>query len=203
LEELIFSLQQFPPLLVYLIVFAVAFAENIFPPSPSDLLIVFAGSLVGVGHGGFIPVLLAATLGSTCGFLVMYKLGLWFGRKILDDGRMSFLPRGAIHKVEAWFRRFGYWVIVANRFLAGTRAVVAFFAGMSDLQLGKTLLLSFISSLVWNAILISSGYTLGNNWKQIGDHLASYWKIMTIGICLLVLVFAVRSFFQNRRSVKP
>ncbi len=203
MEELISSLQEFPPLLVYIIVFAVAFVENIFPPSPSDLLIVFAGSLTGVGHGGFVQVLLSSTLGSTAGFLVMFKIGLWFGRKILDDGRMSFLPRGAILKVEAWFGRFGYWLIIANRFLAGTRAVVAFFAGLSELDLGKTLVLSFLSSLVWNAILVSSGYALGNNWKQIGLYLASYGQVVTAVVVLVVLIIIVRSFIQQKKHPGP
>ena len=198
MEDLILQLQEFPPLLVYVLVFIVAYIENIFPPAPSDLLIVFAGSLAGVGHGGLVECLVASTLGSTTGFLTMYKVGHWFGKRILDEGRLAFLPRGAILKIEEWFRRYGYWVIVGNRFLAGTRAVVSFFAGVSELDLTKTLLLSFLSSLAWNTILIFSGYALGSNWREIGLYLSLYWQAVTAIILLAALMLSVYFFFRKK-----
>jgi len=188
---------------VYVLVFLVAYIENIFPPAPSDLLIVFAGSLAGVGHGGLIGSLVAATLGSTAGFLTMYKVGQWFGRKILDEGKIAFLPRKAILKIEGWFVRYGYWVIIGNRFLAGTRAVVSFFAGLSDLDLRKTLVLSFFSSLIWNSVLISSGYALGSNWRQIGQYLSVYWQAVTAILILIVLAATVYFFVKQRMGRKP
>ena len=203
MEELIQRLQEFPPLLVYVLVFLVAYIENIFPPAPSDLLIVFAGSLAGIGHGGLVGVFVAATLGSTAGFLTMYKVGQWFGRKILDEGRLPFLPRKAILRIEGWFVRYGYWVIIGNRFLAGTRAVVSFFAGVSELDLTKTLILSFLSSLAWNSILISSGYAVGNNWRQIGLYLSVYWQAVTAILVLIILGATAYFFFKQRVGRKP
>jgi membrane protein DedA with SNARE-associated domain len=202
-DELITSLQTLPPLVIYSVVFTVALVENVFPPSPSDVLIVCAGSLTGIGHVGFLEILLAATCGSTLGFLLMYGIGIWFGRRILDGGRLKFLPREAIRKVETWFVRYGYWIIVGNRFLAGTRAVVAFFAGVSELHLPKTFLLSFVSALLWNTILISSGYALGNNWQQIGSYLASYGQIVTGAIALIVLLIVGRSLVMKYRKPQP
>ena len=203
MEELILRLQEFPPLLVYVLVFLVAYIENIFPPAPSDLLIVFAGSLAGIGHGSLVWVFVAATLGSTTGFLTMYKVGQWFGRKILDEGKLAFLPRKAILKIEGWFVRYGYWVIIGNRFLAGTRAVVSFFAGVSELDLTKTLILSFLSSLAWNSILISSGYALGNNWRQIGLYLSVYWQAVTAVLVLIILGATAYFFLKQRVGRKP
>jgi membrane protein DedA with SNARE-associated domain len=201
LEELILRLQDFPPLPAYILIFFVSYIENIFPPSPSDLLIVFAGSLIGLGHGGFVEVLLAATLGSTAGFLTMYKVGLWFGRRVLDEGKLAFLPRGAIQKIEGWFARYGYWIIVGNRFLAGTRAVVSFFAGLSELNLTKTLVLSFLSSLAWNCILVSSGYALGNNWREIGLYLSVYWQAAT-AVLILVSLGLIIYFYLKQQNTK-
>lgn len=178
--------------MIYLAVFGTAFIENLFPPSPSDLLIVFAGSLIGIGSAGFVETLTAATFGSVLGFLVMYKVGEWFGHSIVDRRRIKFLPYDSIQKVDLWFRRFGYWVIVANRFLSGTRAIVAFFAGMSDLRLLPTFLLSLVSALVWNAILVSAGFGLGSNWREIGLYLSTYGQIVTGIIVVLVLIIVIR-----------
>jgi membrane protein DedA with SNARE-associated domain len=163
-------------------VLAVAFIENLIPPFPSDVIIVFAGSLVALGTVSFVPAVLAATAGSTLGFVAMYKIGDWFGDRFLETGRVPFVPVTAVRKVEAWFGRYGYWVIAANRFLAGTRAVVSFFAGMSELDLRKTTLLSAASALCWNTILVATGYSLGHNWEAIGEYLATYSRIVTAAV---------------------
>ena len=197
LEDFIQYLQTLSPFLIYVTVFSIAFIENIFPPFPSDVVVVFAGSLIPLGQVGFVETLLFATIGSTFGFVVMYKIGDWFGDKILEQGKIKFIPIDGVRKVEAWFVKYGYWMIIANRFLAGTRAVVSFFAGLSELNLPKTTLLSFLSALVWNAILVSAGWYLGRHWERIGFYLNTYSQIVTAIIVLVVLIFVARYFFKS------
>lgn len=200
METLIQYMQSVDPVLVYTIVFAIAFIENVFPPSPSDSIIVLGGSLIGLGRVGFAETLLFATAGSTLGFMVMYKVGDWFGDRILERGKIRFIPVSAVEKVEEWFRKYGYWVIIANRFLSGTRAVVSFFAGMSELNLLRTTILCFLSALAWNAILVSAGYALGNNWERIGFYLSTYSQIVTGVIVLLVLIWLANLFYNSQKK---
>jgi membrane protein DedA with SNARE-associated domain len=188
LEDLIQYTQSVDPLLVYVIVFAVAYIENVFPPSPSDTIIVLGGSLVGIERVGFVETLLCATAGSTLGFMTMYKIGDWFGDKILEQGKIKFIPISGVRTVENWFQKHGYWLIVANRFLTGTRAVVSFFAGMAELNLARTTALCFLSALVWNAILVTGGFYLGKNWERIGFYLSTYSQVVT-GILIVVALF--------------
>lgn len=202
MEEFILSLQALDPLTICFVVFGMALVENLFPPSPSDIVVVFAGSLVGLGTVGFVAVLGSATAGGTAGFAAMYLIGRWFGRRILDRGKLRFLPKEGIEKVERWFVRYGYWLIVANRFLAGTRAVVSFFAGMSGLDLRRTTLLSLVSSLAWNAILVSAGYALGRNWSRIGFYLTTYSQIVTGLIAIVALILLVRYARQRNNGRK-
>jgi membrane protein DedA with SNARE-associated domain len=194
------QVQLLDPLVICLIIFAVAFIENIFPPAPSDVVVVFGGSLVGVGIIGYPESLLFATAGSTLGFVAMYKIGDWFGVHIVERRKISFLPIESIKKAEAWFQKFGYWVIVANRFLAGTRAVVSFFAGMSELGLGKTTVLSFLSALLWNAILLTAGYYLGQNWEQIGYYMVGYSRFVTALVIATSLLLLAWYFLKKRKK---
>jgi membrane protein DedA with SNARE-associated domain len=198
-EDILLSLQSLNPLLMLSAVFAIAFIENLVPPFPSDVVVVFAGSLVALGDMGFVETVLAATAGSTAGFLVMYKVGDWFGDRFLDTGRIPFIPVPRVKKVELWFGKYGFWLIVANRFLAGTRAVVSFFAGMSELDLRKTTALSFVSSLCWNIILVSAGYSLGRNWQSISGYLTVYTRIVT-GILILILLIWIAFIVIRKRS---
>jgi membrane protein DedA with SNARE-associated domain len=199
-ESFIQSLQSFDPALVCLALFAVAFLENIFPPSPSDMAIVFGGTLVGIGRIGFPEALLSATAGSTLGFVAMYAIGKWFGRNILEQRKIRFLPLDSVHKVESWFVKYGYWIIIANRFLAGTRAVVSFFAGMSGLKLPVTTLLCLLSALIWNSLLITGGYLLGNNWERIGFYISTYSQVVTGLVVLIVIIFVARYFAKSSRK---
>ena len=201
MEDIILWLQSLDPLLIYIAVFLIAFIENVFPPSPSDLVVVFAGSLIGIGRVGFLETLLITTLGSTAGFIVMYKVGDWFGASIIEKGKIKFLPVEGVRKVEAWFAQYGYGIIVANRFLAGTRAVVSFFAGMSKLNLSKTTLLSFLSALAWNAILLTGGYFLGENWQEIDFYLTTYSKIVTVVAVVAIIIVIIR--IVSSKNNKP
>ena len=192
-------LNSIDPLVVYGLVFGFALVENLFPPSPSDMMIIAAGSLVGIGKVNFIATLLFATAGSTIGFVMMYKIGDWFGQNILEQGKLKFIPIEAVHKVERWFARYGYAIIVVNRFLTGTRAVVSFFAGMSDLRLPTTTLLCAVSALAWNAVLITIGFYLGQNWDRISLLLSTYSQLAT-AVGIIVVVLLVIRFVLSRRN---
>ncbi|MDD8018341.1 MAG: DedA family protein [Bacteroidota bacterium] len=200
IEFLFQSFQQLNPTWVYIAIFAIAYIENIFPPSPSDLMIVAAGYVVGIGRIDFLLALVIATLGSTTGFMTMYKIGDWFGLSIIEKGKMKFLPLDAVHKVENWFRHYGYWLIVVNRFLSGTRAVVGFFAGMSEVKFLPTMILCFVSALAWNCILIYGGTLLGANWRAIGIYLSTYSQFVTVLIITGIIVGVVVWLYRRNKK---
>ena len=122
------------PLPVYIIIlFAIAatLIENLFPPAPGDFMVIFLGSLIGLGKIDFVSLMIATTIGSTLGFTVMFLLGRFFGHKVIDSNRLKFLNEESLRKPRHWFHKYGYIIIVLNRFLTGTRAVISFLAGIS------------------------------------------------------------------------
>jgi membrane protein DedA with SNARE-associated domain len=199
MDQAISWLQTLSPGGVLALMFFIAYIENIFPPSPSDMLLVFAGTLIGIGVIGFTPALIVSTLGSTLGFMTAYFLGCYFEQHIVSGRFSRYLPANAIHQVERLFTRFGYGVIVANRFLAGTRAIVSFFAGMSKMNLPATTFLSAISAAAWNAILLYLGMIFANRWRDAAQYLQTYAKIMTAIVVVALAIFLWR-FFRKRRG---
>jgi membrane protein DedA with SNARE-associated domain len=199
MEEFITYLAALNPLWVYCVAGAIAYMENVFPPLPSDVILVAAGSLAGLGKVDFILLLILSTAGSTAGFLTMYKIGDWFGVRILEAGKFKFIPLEKVHQVETWFKAYGYWIVIANRFMAGTRAVVSFFAGMSELSLLRTTILSFLSSLLWNFLLLFAGREMGMNWREIVFYLETYGKIVTIILIVVIVIFVGRYYYKNRK----
>lgn len=199
IEGLLALLQKLPPVGVLLAVFLVAYIENVFPPAPCDVLLIFAGTLVGAGTVGYVPAVAAATLGGTLGFMSAYAAGKYLDEHIKAGKFSKFLPGSAFVQVEGLFQRYGYAVIVINRFLAGTRAVVSFFAGMSHMNLPLTTLLSAVSAAVWNSLLIYFGMSFANNWKQVVGYLALYSKLATV-VVLLAVGILLWVYFRRRRA---
>jgi membrane protein DedA with SNARE-associated domain len=152
-ETILTQFSDLTPLWIYLTIFFFAYIENLFPPSPSDIVVVIAGSLVATGSLNLIPTFLFATAGSLVGFLTAFIIGWQFDKKLVHSGKLKFITVESLEKVENSFRKYGYYLIVANRFLPGTRAVISFFAGMSRLNVNKTTILSLVSSAIWNAFL--------------------------------------------------
>lgn len=200
LEFIVELLRTFPWYWILIIAFSVTFIENIFPPAPCDSILAFCGTLVGIGAIGFFPLLIASTIGSVAGFVVMYWLGWEFGVKIVDSDRIKFINHKSLEKPEEWFRKHGYLLIVVNRFLSGTRAVISFFAGMSKLHRAKTVLYSFLSALFWNAILIGLGSLFAENWQLVDYYMSLYGKILTPIIAAIVLFFVIRWLILRKKK---
>ncbi|MEO8232149.1 MAG: DedA family protein [Ignavibacteriota bacterium] len=199
-ETILSEFSNFTPFWIYLTIFFFAYIENLFPPSPSDMVVVIGGSLVATGYLHFIPTFLFATAGSLLGFLTAFIIGWQFDKKLIHSGKIKFINVQSFEKVEKSFRKYGYYLIVANRFLPGTRTVISFFAGMSRLNVNKTTVLSLISSAIWNTILIYLGITFGKNIDLIDGYLKTYSNIILIITGLVILVFIVRYFIKKRKT---
>jgi membrane protein DedA with SNARE-associated domain len=174
--------------------------ENVFPPSPSDVVMLFIATLIGIGTIGHVPAIAIATTGSTLGFLTAFLLGRRFGRRWVNSGKVPFITNESLVKVDGWFDKYGYWVIIVNRFLAGTRAVVSFFAGMSGLDLVKTTLFCTLSALAWNVLIIELGAFLGSNWRQGEVILSRYGMVVTILFAAVIIFFLVRWIIKRKKG---
>jgi membrane protein DedA with SNARE-associated domain len=200
IESILEWLQSLPPGGVYAALWFTAYIENLFPPSPSDVVMLFMATLVGVGTIGFTEAVGIATAGSVLGFTTAFWIGRRFGRRILESKRLPFLTEGAMSKVSVWFDRYGYGVIVANRFLAGTRAVVSFFAGISRLKYPRTLLFASLSALAWNTLVIALGSFLGANWRDGIMYLERYGQIVMVLLVGLAVWFFIR--WRKKRKAR-
>jgi len=197
IEHILDFISQLTPFWIYIALFFFSFIENVFPPSPSDLVIIVGGSLIGTGELHFIPTLLFTTFGSVIGFMTLFYIGTQLDRKIIQQGKIKFISIEGLTKVELWFKKWGYWIILANRFLPGTRSVISFFAGLSELEFKKTAILASISAFVWNAIIIYLGVRFGNNIEVIDGYLSTYSNIAWIITGVVVAGIALRFIYKK------
>ena len=182
---------------LYGMLLVAAYMENVVPPIPGDSVVIFGAYLVGLGKIEFIPSLMITTIGSVSGFMTFYAIGRYGGREYFEAKNFRWFDQIRINKVEGWIQRKGLWIILANRFLAGTRSVVSIFAGFARLGWLKVSILAFISSLVWNGILITAGYYAGKNWTYVRSMVQNYNVFISV---IIILAIGVGIIMYKRRN---
>jgi len=202
IEHILDFISGLSPFWIYVSLFAFAFVENVFPPSPSDLVVVIGGSLISTHALHFIPTLLVTTIGSVIGFMALFFIGTQLDKKLIRAGKVKFIPTEGLEKVENWFSKYGYWIILANRFLPGTRSVISLFAGLSELDVKKTVILATISAFVWNSSIIYLGIIFGHNIEVVDNYLSTYSNVAVIITCAVILFLILKYFWKKKKSVK-
>ncbi|MCX8056110.1 MAG: hypothetical protein N3F03_00685, partial [Ignavibacteria bacterium] len=72
------------------------------------------------------------------------------------------------------------------------RAIISFFAGMSELNLKRTVILSAVSAFIWNLILIFVGFYVGHNLSKISEYITTYNKIILALIVLIAVIYIIK-----------
>lgn len=156
-------------------IFVAMLAENLFPPLPSEVVLPLAGFQVDAGDLSFMLVVLAATLGSLAGALVLYAIGLYGGRPaVVRWGGLLRVSERDLARADAWFERWGDWVVLVSRVIPLVRSLVSIPAGMMRMSLPRFVALTAIGSFVWNLLLVTAGYQLGANWEEVTALVESY-----------------------------
>lgn len=181
----------------YGLLFISAFIENIFPPIPGDTVTLVGAYFVGTGSLSFIGVLIGTTAGSVLGFLALFVLAARSSDFIMNKHRNKWIDPRKIVKVNNLFEKYGYWIILANRFLSGIRSVISLSAGLSKLNIIYVAALATISALIWNGTIIYLGAFIGKSWQEIQQFLDIYNQIV-IGILLTIGVIASIIYFIRR-----
>ncbi|GAB4576234.1 MAG: DedA family protein [Anaerolineae bacterium] len=174
----------------------VMFTENVFPPIPSELVMPFAGFLVAEGRMGFVPVILAGTLGAVLGAIVLYYLGLWLDEPVIRRfvrrfGRYFLLSEDDLDRALAFFGRYGEAVIFFGRLIPIIRSLISIPAGMNRMPLVRFLIFTAFGTTIWNLVLTLGGWWLGDNWQAILGYVKQYERLTLVVLVVVVVVYVV------------
>lgn len=167
--------------------------ENIFPPIPSEVILTFGGFMTTYTALNVWGVIVAATIGSLIGAIVLYGVG-----SILSPQRLGSMLEGRIgqllhfksedvYKACDWFNHKGKSTVLFCRCVPVLRSLISIPAGMSKMKLGYFFLMTAIGSLLWNIVLVFLGVTAGASWKVIVAGSDVYTKITVIVLGVIFL----------------
>jgi len=191
MEEVIISLMnQFG----YVGIMFLIMIENVFPPIPSEIILCFGGFMTTTTEMTVLGVVIASTVGSLLGAVILYMLG-----RILNKERLIKIVNGKIGKIlrlkardiemaDHWFDTKGNITVFFCRFIPIVRSLISIPAGMSEMPFIKFMMLTTIGTLIWNTVLTILGSIMGENWVKIVEVMD---KFSSITLVVLVIVFIV------------
>lgn len=194
-------LSTLPTPLLYTAIFAAAFAENLFPPLPSDTVVALGAFVAARGHTSPIGAWFATISGCMVGAMTMFMLGRRVGVAWLSTRFPRVFPADAMVGVADRFRSHGFLTIAVSRFLPGVRAVVPPVAGAIGIGTARAAAAMALASGIWYGIVCTVAYQAGENADEIIDKLAAQQRwIGAVSLALLLLLIAYVAWRRRRAS---
>lgn len=181
-----------------------AFLENLFPPLPSEFILVFAG-VWGKKEGSIdilILIVIASVIGAYIGNCLLYYFGKKFPKKAIHTfvrkyGPYMFLNEYMIIKAENYFEKKGFIAVFIAKFLPGIRSFISIPAGYSNMNFFVFSVYSLMGITIWNTILISAGYFIADQ-----DQIVAYAEKSKEVILILVVIVSVVILGNEVRKLK-
>ena len=179
------------------------FAENVFPPIPSELIMPLAGFTTARGELSIVGAVLVGSAGSVLGSTLWYFAGYWLGgdrlkRIAARRGRWLTVTPDEIDKADAWFDRHGRKAVLIGRLVPAVRTLISVPAGISEMRLVPFLIYSGIGTLVWTTLLGGAGFLLESQYEQVAAWVDPLSNVV-IGVLVLWYIYRVATFRHTSR----
>lgn len=173
--------------------FFLIMVESVFPPIPSEVILLFGGVLsIYTDLSGF-GMVLAATAGALAGAWFLYFAGTFLAPDRLDGlmekpwVRFLGFKGKDIQKSLDWFEKYQSFAVLLGRCIPIVRSLVSIPAGMNRMSLLPFTVFTATGSFFWNTVLIYLGRMAGESWESV----KTVWDESVNGVLLVLLAVFV------------
>lgn len=179
---------------IYFWIIPVVLGDAIFPPIPSEMVVITGGALSADGRANVFLVGALSALASWIGDMVVFQL---FKRRlshVLDRWRWGRKFHAGIHTAIAKAgRSTTYGAIIGVRFIPGGRLATSAAAGIADVSVRGFSLCAGLGAVLWACWLVGLGYFTGSATRL------PFWASSLIGVALGLVIGAVVGVIVTRR----
>ncbi len=190
------------PVVTYIFFFISGILQLVFPPYPSDVIIVFEGYLTTIGPNfHFLMVLFVSVMGSLTGSILVY----WFGYKKGDEVLryklvLKYIDEKHIKRSEKVFHKYGKYGLILSKFIPGTSTIMVLFSGVFKVK--KRIYFTYIlfSILLQQVIYLLIGRVIGHN-IQLVKRFLSVFNMASVAVLAVIAIIAF-IIYKLRKSKK-
>ena len=179
---------------LYLWVIPLVIGDAIFPPIPSEMVVITGGALSADGRANVFLVFILAALASWIGDMVVFHL---FRRRlshVLDRWKWGRRVHSGIHAALAKAGRSStYGTIIGARFIPGGRLATSAASGVANVSVRGFSLCAALGAVLWACWLVGLGYFTGSTTKL------PFWASSLIGVAVGLVIGAVVGILVTRR----
>ncbi|KFI52776.1 DedA family protein [Bifidobacterium biavatii DSM 23969] len=168
--------------------------ESIFPPIPSEVILPLAGFTAARGTLNLAEAIVWATVGSLLGAWALYGVSRWVGLHRIHRAAdvIPGVSRKDVNKANDWFTRYGTWSVLLGRVIPVVRSLISIPAGFNRMNFLQFSGWTLLGSAVWNTVLVSAGYLLGDRWCSILGALGVFEDVVIAVFIVVIAVLAAR-----------
>lgn len=177
------------PALAGAVCFAAAMGEALFIIGlvvPSTVVLVGAGTLIGLGKLDPVSIFIWTTLGAIVGDAISYWVGYFYKDQLRRMWPLSRYP-DLLARGEAYFKLHGGKSVFFGRFVPGVKSVVPGIAGMVGMNATRFTIINVLSALAWAIAHLGPGILAGTALGAIGQ-ISGRLALVLGGLCVVVFV---------------
>ena len=181
---------------IYVILFLIIFCETglvFLPFLPGDSLIFAAGAFAAIGELNIFLLWILIVIPAILGDTVNYEIGKHFGKKILNNKKITIIKKENLQKAEDLVAKYGGAAVFIARFMPIIRTIVPFVVGIGQLHYPKFIKFNALGGIIWVTLFIIIGYLFGNI-PAVKDH----FTLIILAIIFLSLLPIIIAFIKNK-----
>ena len=183
----------------YLVVLAASGGDVVFPPVPSETIVITGGVLAGRGDLIVWLVILAASTGAMLGDNLAYWLGRKIGDPLADRVFRGDKGRERLDWAERAIGNHGPLLVVVGRFIPGGRTASTFAAGTLEMPWRRFIVFNALGAALWVATWTSLGYLAGNHVETIARDF-TYFAIAAAVVVVGLGLWHLRRHRQRKKA---
>lgn len=183
-------------------VFIIVMLEYANLPLPSEIVLPVVGIFAFEYNIDFIQVLVVSVLGGILGSVINYYLGLKLGKPFIETLAIKFpKTKKSIKSSYLWIKKYDKPSIMLSRLVPVARTFISIVAGVVKMNIIAFIIYSTIGISIWNLLLISAGYLLGDNLNIITVMLKKYSIIVGILVVLVMIFYYMKSKTKSKEDI--